>query len=353
MTAGERLLQSPKEQHWHFCYEMLPRVSRTFALNIGELEGDIYRSVLVGYLLFRIADTFEDNLHRTEEEKIRDLGDFYQIFEEDADLLKRLSLYESLKRRWEEQTAEKELIEHGESVLICYFDLPEPYRKIIDPLIRKSVRGMIEFQRLKLQSGQKVFQLRSVRELKRYCYFVAGVVGEMLTEVFCTKETIQPLSPYLNRYRVSFGLALQLINVLKDYEKDLMRGWCYIPKEITDRYNAEIKELEKPGNPYEWKMVEREMSLLTLQHLDRALLYIKHLPYREYPLRMFCIIPFVLAYRTMLKILSGKDRKLTRQEVAEILNRCRDFAISDSELEEDYREAKKRIIQISSNDHGV
>lgn len=61
---------------WEYCKEILPKVSRTFALNIGQLEEDTYRAVLVGYLFFRIADTFEDNIYQTTSQKIASLNDF-------------------------------------------------------------------------------------------------------------------------------------------------------------------------------------------------------------------------------------------------------------------------------------
>ncbi|MCU0627289.1 MAG: squalene/phytoene synthase family protein, partial [Gemmatimonadaceae bacterium] len=39
---------------------ILPRVSRTFALSVRVLPGDLGRAVLAAYLLCRIADTIED-----------------------------------------------------------------------------------------------------------------------------------------------------------------------------------------------------------------------------------------------------------------------------------------------------
>ena len=68
------------EDDWEYCREMLPKVSRTFALNIVQLEGLLFKAVLLGYLLFRIADTFEDTEYRDERQKIADLKDFSEIF---------------------------------------------------------------------------------------------------------------------------------------------------------------------------------------------------------------------------------------------------------------------------------
>src|SRR5919107_656694 len=43
-----------------FALEVLPAVSRTFALSIRVLPGDLRRAVLSAYLICRIADTIED-----------------------------------------------------------------------------------------------------------------------------------------------------------------------------------------------------------------------------------------------------------------------------------------------------
>ena len=44
----------------HFCITILPKVSRTFAINIRVLKGGLYRAVLSAYLFCRIVDTVED-----------------------------------------------------------------------------------------------------------------------------------------------------------------------------------------------------------------------------------------------------------------------------------------------------
>ncbi len=43
-----------------YCSDMLPKVSRTFALCIRLLPADLEHPVLLAYLLCRIADTIED-----------------------------------------------------------------------------------------------------------------------------------------------------------------------------------------------------------------------------------------------------------------------------------------------------
>ncbi len=331
------------KEDWEYCRNILPKVSRTFALNIEQLGGEIYRTVLIGYLLFRIADTFEDNSHRDENAKISDLKGLSVLFEGDKNLSERLRLYEPLKSLWKENSHEKELIENGHRVLKCYFDIPDKYIKIIDPLIAEAIEGMIKFKKLKLKSRNNIFQLNDSKELEEYCYYVAGIVGVMLTKIFCQKDGIRNNKSELEKYQIHFGLALQLVNIIKDYEKDIERGWCYIPLTITQKYKIKPDNIGSLSIEQQQGII-RDLSRPAVTYLDSTLKYIKLLPMEEISIRMFCIIPFVLAYRTLVKIIRMEGNKLSREEVAYLLDMCNTFAESNSLLEEDYLRNKEDYI---------
>ncbi len=329
------------KRDWVYCREMLQKVSRTFALNITQLHGDIFKAVLLGYLLFRIADTFEDNLYQGEEEKIADLEDFSEIFRGNKDLHQRLRLYESLKFRWNENSYEKDLIENGSIVLRCYFDISETYRRIIDPLLVKTSEGMAKFQRRKLESKSTIFQLADIKELEDYCYYVAGVVGVMLTKVFCEKQSIREKRSELERFEVHFGLALQLINIIKDYEKDMARGWFYIPVTVTENYNIELDKIDTLSMDQRQGIVQ-ELIPRVVRYLDSTLKYIRLLPLHETSIRRFCVLPFVIGYRTLAKVVQVEGNKISREEVASIVNKTALYAQSNRALEEDYLEIRGR-----------
>jgi farnesyl-diphosphate farnesyltransferase len=324
-----------REKDWDYCLKILPKVSRTFALNIARLEGDICKAVLLGYLLFRIADTFEDTIYQDEREKIEDLMDFSAIFKGNKELSQRLKLYESLKFKWRESSYAKDLIENGHMVLRCYFDIPQTYRRIVDPLIVETSEGMARFQRRKLESESEIFQLTDIRELEEYCYYVAGVVGVMLTKLFCQSKSIEEKRSELENLQIPFGIALQLINIIKDYRKDIARGWCYIPLTITRKYQIELNEIGTLSIKQRQGII-KDMLPLVVTYLDSTLRYIKLLPLRERSIRMFCVIPFIIGYRTLVKIVQMEGNKVSRQEVACILHKSATYAQSNSLLEEDY-----------------
>src|SRR3954469_20542492 len=58
-----------KEQANDFCREILPAVSRTFAVSIRLLPGELGAAVRCAYLICRIADTLEDEPNMPAESK--------------------------------------------------------------------------------------------------------------------------------------------------------------------------------------------------------------------------------------------------------------------------------------------
>ena len=335
------------EADWEYCHEILPKVSRTFALNIGQLEGDIHRTVLLGYLLFRIADTFEDTVYQDEGEKITALMDFSDIFKGDKDLGQRLALYESLKFRWTEDSDAKRLVENGHRALRCYFDIPESHRRIVDPLVVETAEGMARFQVRKQKNSHGVFQLADHNDLDDYCYYVAGVVGVMLTEIFCQRQGIDRVREQLKRFQVPFGIALQLINILKDYTGDIARGWCYIPMAITEKYGIDLDDIEGLSGRQKQGIV-RDMVVHIVPYLDSTLQYIELLPLDERSIRMFCIIPFILGYRTLVEIARMEKGKVSREEVTRLMEKSYAYAESNDLLEKDYLEAKRGLLSMNS-----
>ena len=61
---------------------------------------------------------------------------------------------------------------------------------------------------------------------------------------------------------------------------------------------------------------------------------------------MFCIIPFIIGYRTLGKIVQMEGNKISRQGIVFIIQKSTTYAQSNSSLEEDYLWVKKIISTI-------
>jgi hypothetical protein len=84
-----------------------------------------------------------------------------------------------------------------------------------------------------------------------------------------------------------------------------------------------------------------------MPYLDSSLEYIKRLPLEERSIRIFCIIPFMLGYRTLVEIAVIKKDKISREEVARIVEKSSVCAGSNSILEKDYLEEKKKLLKVN------
>jgi farnesyl-diphosphate farnesyltransferase len=322
---------------------MLPRVSRTFALNIARLKGPLYLAVLIGYLLFRMADTLEDHPALSEEEKVRALEGFSQLFHQ-SDPAKIFAAHiDVFKRKMSCKMSEEDLIIHGDRVFSCLSSLPESYRGIIGRALAESAQGMAEYQLRKKNFPQKIFQLEDENDLTRYCYYVAGVVGKMLTELFCREEGLGKLHSILVRHQIHFGIALQMTNIIKDYPRDMERGWCYLPKTLTNRLHLSLEQLT--SNPVSSRAaVNAAMVPRIIPHLDGAYRYIAELPISSKDIRMFCIIPFVLAYHTLAHLRLTLEDKLPRKQVHHLLKESETFCQSNAALKADYEAVLRNLI---------
>ena len=92
----------------------------------------------------------------------------------------------------------------------------------------RSARGMIAVVERIDDSG--ALQLKTMQELRDYCYMVAGIVGEMLTELFLFRaRRCKTVAVELRARAVEFGEALQLVNILKDSQADGAEERSYLP----------------------------------------------------------------------------------------------------------------------------
>jgi farnesyl-diphosphate farnesyltransferase len=210
--------------------DLLEKTSRTFALSIPVLPEPTRREVMIAYLLFRIADTFEDASHWAPEDRIAALADFNGLLR-DYDH----GRCEALARGWVERgvaqhAGYRELMAETPFVLDAFFALSPRAVPPIRQHVARSADGMAS---IVARTRGGALTLHSIPELKDYCYLVAGIVGEMLSELFVLdRESLAPIAPYLRERAATFGEALQLVNILKDSAGDEAEGRRYLPAEV-------------------------------------------------------------------------------------------------------------------------
>jgi len=206
--------------------DLLLKTSRTFALSIPMLPEPTRRHVSIAYLLFRVADTFEDDSLWPRARRLAALDEL-------ARLLRTRGGEQAAAARWltdtpVSHTGYVELLHESPAVMEAYWSVPSPARAVLRRELMRTVSGMAGFVRRGDAAGN--LRLASLRELRDYCYVVAGIVGEMLTELFLLDaEALAPFASRLRRRSRFFGEALQLVNILKDASSDATDGRVYLP----------------------------------------------------------------------------------------------------------------------------
>ena len=314
MTASHRNSAAARDAAWQA--EILAGVARTFALTIAQLPCTLREAVGNAYLLCRIADTIEDEPALSPAQKQAFSERFAEIVAGRDDPVPFAS---ELGALLSSSTSDREgnLVANTTRVIRVTRGLSLAQRNAILRCVRIMTRGMVEFQR-----NAGIEGLRDLAQLDRYCYHVAGVVGETLTALFCDhsaeidkrRDDLLPLS-------VSFGQGLQMINILKDMWEDRRRGVCWLPRDVFRTTGLEIRSLS-PGmaDPGFVKGL-LELVAVTRDHLANGLKFILSLPTRETGIRRSCLWPLAIAVLTLRRIhrqptfRSGGEVKVSRRGV--------------------------------------
>ena len=312
---------------------ILQGVSRTFALTIPQLPTPLCRVVGNAYLLCRIADTIEDDPSLDSAQKRHFSESFIRVIagEQSAD-----GFAEALRPLLSERMldAEKELIENTPRVIRLTHAFSERKRAALERCVRIMSRGMSDFQQNKTLDG-----LGDLPEMDRYCYCVAGVVGEMLTELFCDySEEIDANGAELQKLAVSFGQGLQMTNILKDVWEDRARGACWLPRDVFQRVGFDLGRLAVDHDRARFSQGLVELIGIARLHLQNALAYTLLIPADESGIRRFCLWALGMAVLTLRKLhanphfTSGSQVKISRRSVKSVVLVSNAFVGSDTML---------------------
>ncbi|MFO0998882.1 MAG: squalene/phytoene synthase family protein [Planctomycetaceae bacterium] len=289
----------------------LQRTSRTFALAIPLLAADLRRQVGISYLLFRVADSIEDAPDGDAALKKHLLIALRDCL---SDSTPRDAIIRNAKHQqfptptlpgfeglWPAQSPTESLLRDFPRLLSMFFELPSPVSQAIRKSLTSTITGMIGFLDASRNLPNQI-QIQTVSDLRLYCYAVAGVVGELLTDLFVLNHPAG-LKDHeeLRRLAVGFGEFLQLINILKDSGHDATSGRVFIPFEASRE------------NVHELATASR----------DDALRYICLLEENGFPRHviLYCRFLYLLADGSLEQLRQrGPGSKLTRDEVMRILS---------------------------------
>ena len=250
--------------------QFLKETSRTFYIPITYLSKGLQEAVASAYLCMRAIDEIEDHPELPAKDKSHLLLSIHQIlqkpFNEDT-LIDLLQPYQS--------TLPKVTLKLSDWIKVC----PSGIDKKMLEATATMAKGMAKWV-------QKDWVINSEEDLDDYTYYVAGLVGVMLSDIWKWHDGTETDQ----RLAIAFGRGLQAVNILRNYKEDETRGVSFFP---------EGWELE-------------DMFAYARRNLELADLYIKDLQTKE--IVTFCKIPLVLAHGTLKALMEGKE-KMNRIDV--------------------------------------
>jgi len=169
------------------------RASSTFYLASLLFEPTIRRDIQVLYAFCRVADDIADDPHLIRAMKLQRLAQMRAALEDGASTPEPAEIWPAVRE------------------IIAHYELPlEQLREVLE-----GVSSDIDFR-----------QPKTIAELDRYSYLVAGVVGLLSARILGVRraETFQAAK--------SLGIAMQYTNIVRDVHHDLTLGRVYIHQSV-------------------------------------------------------------------------------------------------------------------------
>src|SRR5438045_8292860 len=209
---------------------LLRSVSRSFYLSIRCLPVQLREPIALAYLLARTTDTVADTAQISRSvrvETVKLLSNGIQGTASRDVVAELIASFVSLQ----ENASERRLLESLPDCLARLEGMEHADRNDIRLVLEKITRGqMLDLRRF--DNPNEIRALGTAADLEEYTYLVAGCVGEFWTRLcyrhvrqFSSRTEDEMLS--LGKH---YGMALQLIHVLRDAGSDFRGGSWYFPQ---------------------------------------------------------------------------------------------------------------------------
>lgn len=316
-----RRRQRREDEAMAFCREILPAVARTFALSIRLLPGMLGDTVCVAYLVCRIADTIEDAPQLSAARKA-------ELLDRLAAALEDAAVGASLPELCADVGGEPghvRLVRGADVVLRAYHALPPGSRAPVRRWAGEMIVGMRKFV-LAYPDG---IRIQSVEEYREYCYYVAGTVGYLLTDLW--REHVPSIGAaryeQLRARSRAFAEALQTVNILKDVARDAEHeNSIYIPEELLRGTGSSHAHVLRDELVPQTRAALAGLVQMARVDLEVARDYLLLIPRRAVAIRLSCVLPLLFAYatlrdltRTPSALASRVNVKISRAEVKSLL----------------------------------
>ncbi|GAB6878514.1 phytoene/squalene synthase family protein [Halorubrum gandharaense] len=315
-----------------WCHEAVQGVSRTFALTVDVLDEPMDSHICLGYLLCRVADTVEDAGHIPPAEQSAVLRTYRDAV--DPDTAATIDDFRAEVDEWlpapDERNADWEVVAESPTIMATFEQLEPEVRTAIVPPVLEMVDGMAMFVERHADEGG--LRITDEAELEQYCYYAAGTVGNLITNLLTRDDLDDGRARRLRETAEEFGLLLQLVNVSKDvYDDYTEENNVYLPAEWLEAEGVSQEEIIAPENRESSARVVDRTANHARSFLDDAQQYLEAMPLTHGNTMEAWSVPYLLAVGTLRELRSRPEDALTeagvkisRQEVFAVMSAAGD-----------------------------
>ena len=304
-------------------------MSRLFYTTLVVVPADVRDQIGLGYLFARAADTIADTDLIDRSRRLDFLSQLKAQFVSDQISWSQIRDIQQAMGPLQQDSSERVLLERLEDCFRLFQDCSPEDRRRVQRLMTTLTQGMeMDLSRFPGQSVDELTALKTIDDLDRYTYYVAGCVGEFWTDLMCAHRAA--LASWnvrqMSDVGVRFGKGLQLTNIVKDIAHDLQKGRCYIPETMLAEAGLTPRDLLDQSNLSRFRPVLSKLVRMATEHLDQGWMYTMAIPRHEMRLRLSCMWPILSAGESLKLVLHSPDLlnpavkvKIPRSKVYQIL----------------------------------
>lgn len=304
-------------------------MSRLFYTTLVVVPADVRDQIGLGYLFARAADTIADTDLIERARRLDFLSQLKAQFVSDQISWSQIRNIQQAMSPLQQDSSERILLERLEDCFRLFQECSPEDRRRVQRLMTTLTQGMeMDLSRFPGQSVEDLVALKTLDDLDRYTYYVAGCVGEFWTDLMCAhrKSLASWNVRHMSDVGVRFGKGLQLTNIVKDIAHDLQKGRCYIPETMLAEAGLTPRDLLDQTNLPRFRPVLSKLVRMATEHLDQGWMYTMSIPRQEIRLRLSCMWPILSAGESLRLVLHSPDLlnpavkvKIPRSTVYQIL----------------------------------
>ena len=300
---------------------ILRSVSRSFYLSIRFLPVRLRQPVALAYLLARTTDTVADTARISgpfRRETLQTLAKAIQGKASQGAVVDLVASFAPLQVH----EAERTLVELLPDCLEWLGRLETSDGLDVRAVLEKITQGqMLDLQRFSERA--EITALPTVADLDEYTFLVAGSVGEFWTRL-CFRHIRNFAALAENEMLTlgkSYGMGLQLVNILRDAGADLRAGRCYFPEE--ELISAGLSPAQVLSEPEPFQPIYQSWITKAEGGLESGMQYSCAIGNRR--VRAATVLPALIGTRTLALLREAgpsalhRRIKVSRREVRRII----------------------------------